>query len=71
MKSIKRGAMLGRSSFSNHVGIGSRAHAFVEDFITIRETSLIVTDTKTQSSELLGGKEITGASTTGRLSMIF
>ena len=49
MKSVMRGAMLGRSSFSNHVGIGSRAHALVEDFITIRETSLIVTGTKTQS----------------------
>ena len=49
MKSVMRGAMLGRSSFSNHVGIGSRAHALVEDFMTIRETSLIVTGTKTQS----------------------
>ena len=71
MKSVMRGAMLGRSSFSNHVGIGSRAHAFVEDFMTIRETSLIVTDAKTQSSELQGGKETTGASTTGRPSLIF
>ena len=60
MKSVMRGAMLGRSSFSNHVGIGSRAHALVEDFMTIRETSLIVTGTKTQSSELQGGKETTG-----------
>ena len=32
-----------------HVGIGSRAHALVEDFMTIRETSLIVTGAKTQS----------------------
>ena len=48
MKSVMRGAMLGRSSFSNHVGIGSRAHGLVEDFMTIREISLIVTGTKTQ-----------------------
>ena len=54
MKSVMRGDMLGRSSFSNHVGIGSRAHALVEDFMTIRETSLIVTGAKTQSSELQG-----------------
>ena len=71
MKSVMRGAMLGRSSFSNHIGIGSRAQALVEDFMTIREASLIVTGMKTQSSELQGGKETTGASTTGRPSLIF
>ena len=46
VKSVKRGAMLGSSS-SNRVGIGSRT--LVEDFMTICETSLIVTGTKTQS----------------------
>ena len=71
MKSVMRGAMLGRSSFSNHVGIGSRAHALVEGFITIRETSLIVTGMKTQCSKLQGGRETTGASSTGRPSLIF
>ena len=49
MKSVMR-AMLCRSSFSNHIGTRSRAHALVEDFMTIRETSLIVSGTKTQSS---------------------
>ena len=67
---VMRGATLGRSSISNHVGTGSRAHALVEEFLTIRETSLFVTGTKTQSSELLGGRETTGASTTGRPSLI-
>ena len=66
MKSVMRGAMLDRSPFSNHVGIGSRAHALVEDFMTICETSLIMTGMKTHSSELQGGRETTGASTTGR-----
>ena len=66
MKSVMRGAMLGRSSFNNHVGIGSRAHALLEDFMKICETSQIVTGMKTQSSELQGGKETTGASTTRR-----
>ena len=69
IKSVMRGAMPCRSSFSNHVGIGSRAHALVE--VIIRETSLIVTGTKTQSSELEGGRETAGASTNGRLSLIF
>ena len=54
MKSVMRGAMLSTGSFSNHIGIGSRAHALVEDFMTIREASLIVTGTKTQSSEWQG-----------------
>ena len=71
MKSVMRGAMLSRSFFSNHVGIGSRAHALVEDFMIICETSLLVTGTKTQISELQGGRETTGASTTGRPSLIF
>ena len=42
MKSVMRGAMLGRSSFSNYVGIGSRAHALVEDFMTIRDQLSII-----------------------------
>ena len=54
MQSVMRGAMLGRSSFSNHVGIGSRTHALVDDFMTICESLLIVTGTKTQSCRVAG-----------------